>query len=193
MIDTIREIGIFMLAAQAVVHFAPGRQYEKYIKSVSGIIILLLFLKPVLQLAGAVWEEPQALWEKWEGMTDMPDFPALSQMDGVTDEVVARMETELQEQLNRELTEDEYFVSRVSIRFIQEPGTEAGMLLPEITVFMREQAGEEEGGQIGIEKIVVGQPQETDTDAPFLSYRTRFAVLLGMEEERVEVRPDGRG
>ena len=43
MLDTIREIGIFMIAAQAVVHFAPGRQYEKYIKSVSGIIILLLF------------------------------------------------------------------------------------------------------------------------------------------------------
>lgn len=193
MIDTIREIGVFMLAAQAVVHFAPGRQYEKYIKSVSGIIILLLFLKPVLQLAGAVWEEPQVLLEKWEGLADMPDFSALSQTDGVTDEVAARMETELQERLNRELTEDEYFVSRVSIRLVQEPGAETGTLLPEITVFMREQVGEEEGGQIGIEKIVVGQPRETDTDALFLSYRTRFAVLLGMEEERVEVRPDGRG
>ena len=61
MLDAIREIGIFMIAAQAVVHFEPGRQYEKYIKSVSGIVMLLLFLKPVLQLAGAVWEEPQAL------------------------------------------------------------------------------------------------------------------------------------
>ena len=65
MLDTIREIGIFMIAAQAVVHFAPGRQYEKYIKSVSGIIILLLFLQPVLRFSGIVWEEPQALLEKW--------------------------------------------------------------------------------------------------------------------------------
>ena len=63
MLDTIREIGVFMIAAQAVVHFAPGRQYEKYIKSVSGIIVLILFLKPVLRLAGAAWEEPQVLLE----------------------------------------------------------------------------------------------------------------------------------
>lgn len=191
MIDTIREIGIFMIAAQAVVHFAPGRQYEKYIKSVSGIIILLLFLKPVLQLSGAAWEEPQALWEKWEEVTDMPDFTIPTQSGGVTGEVAARMETELRERLNRELAEDTCFVSRVSIRFIQEPGAEAGALLPEITVFMRERAVKKEGRQIGIEKIVVGQPRETDTDASFLPYRTRFAALLGMEEERVEVRPDG--
>ena len=31
MLETIRQIGVFMIAAQAVVHFAPGRQYEKYI------------------------------------------------------------------------------------------------------------------------------------------------------------------
>ena len=64
MLDTLREIGIFMIAAQAVIHFAPGKQYGKYIKSLSGIIILLLFLKPVLQLAGIPWEEPQILREK---------------------------------------------------------------------------------------------------------------------------------
>ena len=74
MLDTIREIGIFMIAAQAVVHFAPGRQYEKYIKSVSGIIILLLFLQPVLRFSGIVWEEPQALLEKWGELTDIADI-----------------------------------------------------------------------------------------------------------------------
>ncbi|MDE7360173.1 MAG: stage III sporulation protein AF, partial [Lachnospiraceae bacterium] len=83
MLDTIREIGIFMIAAQAVVHFAPGRQYEKYIKSVSGIIILLLFLKPVFQLAGTAWEEPQILLEKWEACSDMTAFSGKMQTDGV--------------------------------------------------------------------------------------------------------------
>lgn len=193
MLETIRQIGIFMIAAQAVVHFAPGRQYEKYIKSVSGIIILLLFLKPVLQLAGAAWEEPQALMEKWEELTDMPDFSVKTQTGGVTKEVIARMESEVRDRLNRELTGEVYFVNRVSIRLVPDPGAEAGVLLPEITVFLREKAGEEESGQIEIEEIVIGQPRETDTGEPFLSYRSRFAALLEMEEERVEVRPDGGG
>ena len=192
MLDTIREIGVFMIAAQAVVHFAPGRQYEKYIKSVSGIIILILFLKPVLQLAGAAWEEPQVLLEKWMDMTDMPDVSVNVQADGVAGEVASRMERELTERLNRELEGDTYFVSRVSIRLIQDPEAETGTFLPEITVFLRERA-KEESGLIGIEEIVIGRSQETETGEPFLSYRSRFAALLEMEEERVEVRPDGRG
>ena len=193
MLDTIREIGVFMIAAQAVVHFAPGRQYEKYIKSVSGILILLLFLKPVLQLAGAVWEEPRELMEKWEELADIPDFSAELETGGVTGEVTDRMETALKEQLNRELTGDAYCVSRVSIRLMQDSGAEAGTLQPAITIFLRERAQEEEGRQIGIGEIVVGQQRETDTGKSFQSYRARFAALLEMEEERVEVRPDGRG
>ena len=52
MLQTIREIGIFMIVAQAIVHFAPGKQYEKYVKSISGVIVLLLFLKPFVEMAG---------------------------------------------------------------------------------------------------------------------------------------------
>ena len=193
MLETIRQIGVFMIAAQAVVHFAPGRQYEKYIKSVSGIMILLLFLKPVLQSAGAEWEEPRALLEKWESSADLPDFSVQMQTGGVTEEVAARMETALMGRLNRELTGEAYFVSRVSLRLVQDPGAEAGTLLTEITVFLRERAEAEAGRRIEIGEIVIGQTPETDAGEPFSSYRSRFAALLEMEEERVEVRPDGRG
>lgn len=193
MLDAIRQIGVFMIAAQAVVHFAPGRQYEKYIKSVSGIIILLLFLKPVFQLAGTAWEEPQLLWEQWEKLTDMPDFSDEIQAGDVSGEVVGRMEAEVKDQLNRELETDAYYVSRVTIRFVQKPGAEKGTLLPQVEILLRERAGEEESVRIGIEEIVVGQPQESVPDESFSSYRARFAIVLGMEEENVEVRRDGRG
>lgn len=193
MLDAIRQIGVFMIAAQAVVHFAPGRQYEKYIKSVSGIIILLLFLKPVFQLAGTAWEGPQLLWEQWEKLTDMPGFSDEIQAGDVSGEVVGRMEAEVKEQLNRELETDAYYVSRVTIRFVQKPGAEEGTLLPQMEILMRERAGEEESVRIGIEEIVVGQPQESVPDESFSSYRARFAIVLGMEEENVEVRRDGRG
>ena len=59
MLENIRQIGLFMIAAQAVIHFAPGRQYEKYIKFVSSVIILLLFLKPFLS-------GQEALQGKWQ-------------------------------------------------------------------------------------------------------------------------------
>ena len=193
MLDTIREIGIFMIAAQAVVHFAPGRQYERYIKSVSGMIVLLLFLKPVLQLAGVVWEEPQMLVERWEAFADMPDFSGSAQTADATGEVVDRMAEKLKERLNRELEGEPYFVSRVSIRFTQEQDAETGTLLPEIEIRIKERTGKEESGRIGIEEIVIGQPREPEQDGVLLSYRKRFAAVLEMEEESVEVRRDGRG
>ena len=193
MLDTIREIGIFMIAAQAVVHFAPGRQYERYIKSVSGMIVLLLFLKPVLQLAGVVWEEPQMLVERWEAFADMPDFSGSVQTADATGEVVNRMAEKMKERLNRELEGEPYFVSRVSIRFTQEQDAETGTLLPEIEIRIKERTGKEESGQIGIEEIVIGQPREPEQDGVLLSYRKRFAAVLEMEEESVEVRRDGRG
>lgn len=192
MLDAVREIGIFMIAAQAVIHFAPGKQYERYIKSVSGIIILLLFLKPVLQLAGAAWEEPQTLYEKWGELTDVPDFSEEAQTGGVTGEVVSRMAAEIKERLNCELETDTYFVSRVSIRFTREQDAETGTLLPEVEIWLKERT-EEESGQIGIEEIVIGHTDEPVQDASLLSYQMRFAALLGMEQERVEVRRDGRG
>lgn len=124
---------------------------------------------------------------------DVPEVSGTVRTDTVTDEVVGRMEEEVKERLNRELEGDAYFVSRVSIRFTQKPGTEAGMLLAGVEILMRERAEGEERGQIGIAEIVVGQPEETMSDDGFSSYRAQFAALLGMEEERVEVRPDGRG
>lgn len=193
MLDTIREIGIFMIAAQAVVHFAPGRQYERYIKSVSGMIVLLLFLKPVLQLAGVVWEEPQMLVERWEAFADMPDFSGSVQTADATGEVVNRMAEKMKERLNRELEGEPYFVSRVSIRFTQEQDAETGTLLPEIEIRIKERTGKEESGRIGIEEIVIGQPREPEQDGVLLFYRKRFAAVLEMEEESVEVRRDGRG
>lgn len=202
MLKNIREIGIFMIAAQAVIRFAPGRQYEKYIKSVSGIIILLLFLKPFLQLSGAEWKGPEAVLEKLEEVTDMPDFSALENGVGEEDSdwmgadmdsaVVSRMEAEIKEFLNRELSEDDYRVKQVSIRLEKNPAQGDELCLSQITVRMGRASETEEERAIGIDRIVIGDT-ENEEETVFLQYRSRFAALLEVEEERVEVRLDGRG
>lgn len=202
MLKNIREIGIFMIAAQAVIRFAPGRQYEKYIKSVSGIIILLLFLKPFLQLSGAEWKGPEAVLEKLEEVTDMPDFSALEKDVGeegsdwmgadMDSAVVSRMEAEIKEFLNRELSEDDYRVKQVSIRLEKNPAQGDELCLSQITVRMGRASETEEERAIGIDRIVIGDT-ENEEETVFLQYRSRFAALLEVEEERVEVRLDGRG
>lgn len=196
MLKNIREIGIFMIAAQAVIHFAPGRQYEKYIKSVSGIIILLLFLKPFLQLSGAEWKGPEAVLKKLEEVTDMQDFsverPDTADEAGVGGTVVSRMEAEIKDLLNRELSEDDYRVKQVSIRLEKDPAQGGELCLSQIAVRMVRASETEQERAIGIDRIVIGDT-ENEEETVFLQYRGRFAALLNVEEERVEVRLDGRG
>ena len=60
MIENIKRIGLFMIVAQTVIHFAAGQQYEKYMRIVAGVIVLLLFITPFSSYRGNAAEE----WQK---------------------------------------------------------------------------------------------------------------------------------
>ncbi len=203
MLKNIREIGIFMIAAQTVIHFAPGRQYEKYIKSVSGIIILLLFLRPFLQLSGAEWKDAEAVLEKLEEVTDMPALQsfegsrfadgAVGWGTGVGSTVTGRMETKIRELLNRELEGEEYCIEQVSLRITENPLLGGEMELDKVEIRMGKKEQTKGADSIQIDKIVIGDETDTETEQDFSEYCARFAAILGIEENRVEVRADGRG
>lgn len=189
MIKTIREIGIFMIAAQAVVHFAPGVRYEKYIKSISGVIILLLFLKPFLQLSGGKWEEPEQVLAKMAELTEMPAFPETTQITSATDAAAARMEEEIQKLLNQELAEENRYVKSVDVRLGEGQALMQEDQLPfvEISIGQRE-----EQSLIVVEEINIGETADPEKTEEEQIYQQRFAGLLGIPEENVEVRMDGR-
>ena len=190
MIKTIREIGIFMIAAQAVVHFAPGVRYEKYIKSISGAIILLLFLKPFLQLSGGTWEEPGQILAKMAELTEMPALPETTQISSATDAAADRMEEEIQKLLNQDLAKENRYVKRVIVRF----GEGQSLIQEEQMPFVEVSIGQkEEKGLIVVEEITIGETADLERTEEEQAYRQRFAGLLGIPEENVEVRMDGRG
>lgn len=189
MLQNIREIGLFMILAQAVVHFAPGRQYGKYIKSISSVIILLLFLKPFVQLAGGEYQMPSDILEKAGESAKLPELSALQAESGVEDAVKRRMEGEIETLLNRELAGDPCLVRRVELNL--EEGTGLSGEEPFFTVKVVIGDRKAQGGEIAVEEISVDVGQEREEEAPE-EYRLRFAEILKMEKERVEVRRDGR-
>lgn len=177
-------IGIFMIAAQALVHFAPGKQYEKYIKSLAGIILLFLFCKPFLQFFNVQPAMPEDILKRFEALVDVPDL-ATDDGNGVDAEVVRRVEEEVRERLNREMEGEEYLVKSVSIQFASNKEQELG--LSSVKVRLAKRGGEDAEGRIGIDEIVIdsGQPPSREE---FPDYRKRFAQLLEIEQDKVEVR-----
>ncbi len=47
LLETICKIGIFMICAQAIIHFRPRETYEKYLKLLVGVMILIQLFLPV--------------------------------------------------------------------------------------------------------------------------------------------------
>ena len=66
MIQVIREVGIFIVIAQAVLYFVPGESYVKYVKIIIGIIMIAKMAQPLLVLVdGQQWQRI---------LEEMPDF-----------------------------------------------------------------------------------------------------------------------
>ena len=49
---SICQVGIFMICSQAIIHFRPNRSYEKYLKLLVSVMILIQLLHPVVSLIG---------------------------------------------------------------------------------------------------------------------------------------------
>lgn len=65
---TICRVGIFMICAQAVIHFRPRESYEKYLKLLVSVMILIqLFLPLGSFLLGESMEEALAGLEEFRG------------------------------------------------------------------------------------------------------------------------------
>lgn len=117
LVENIQKIGIFMIVAQAVLHFAPGAKYEKYIKLIVGILILLQFLNPLYGLLGKTADD----WETWitesVGALDTDGFETdISTSYTVAEAFVKNMEEEIKEKLNDGLAEEGYAVINVIVK-----------------------------------------------------------------------------
>lgn len=212
-VELIKKIGIFMIAAQAVIHFAPAQKYEKYIRMIVGVMILLLFLTPVYQiLTKAAWEEPD-----WNALTENGLEMSVPELDmasnSVVNSVVKQMEEEIKSRLNREIEEENYRVVSVNVSMqTTENANEYGgkqYELDSVRVIVRRtysiggtetQNSMDKIEKVQIQKIDVsldeqsmhGNEDESETELTEKqekeeAFRRRFCNILGMEEKYMEV------
>lgn len=114
------QMGIFMLCAQSIVHFRPRGSYEKYLKVLVGIMLLLQLLAPVGSLLFKrdegemkrnIWEFQKSLEE---GLKEIEEYTAISgqRLESMTlQEVRKRLEekktAEMEEGISEEMEQKE--------------------------------------------------------------------------------------
>lgn len=189
MLENIRRIGIFMIAAQAVIHFAPGRQYEKYIKVISSVIILLLFIRPFLSMRGDLEVEWKTGMEKIVQEYEEENLWS-PQTEGIHDRTIEQLEDKIKSRLNEEIPGGDYCVKSVSLVFEGDISGEYGESgepqLRRVEVMMG-QIQEETVEPVLVEEIVIGNAREKDDAREVSKYQETFADILGIEPDRVEV------
>lgn len=201
-VENIRKIGIFMIAAQAVMHFAPGRQYEKYIKLIAGVMVLLLFVNPFADIEEDFTEEwergEEQIMEQLDAQKTKQGYPGLSEDTGAWNAAMQKIEKEVQSRLNLALEKEPYRVSEVEIQLEQSEDVEeqdGEWSVGHVRIVMEEKSelpgteGKEDTmTPIKIEKIDITSEtvHEENVDEETV-YRPLFADILGIEEDKVEV------
>ena len=210
-IENIRRIGIFIIAAQTVMHFAAGRQYEKYLKIITGVIILLLFIGPFATASVNPVTEWQADFELLEQQMQgnmQQEMPyVVNPMETVA---LQQIEEEIRKRLNDTIPDQNCSVTDVVIDLEETSGgINAGTSDRErnwefrcVKVTLQDVAVADdingyEDKAIRIEEISVGigaetkaeqqETQDMDQDAKIREYQQLFARTLGVTDDKVEV------
>lgn len=201
-VESIRNVGIFMIAAQAVMHFAPGKRYEKYIKLIAGVMVLLLFVHPFAGITvdfESEWESGMnQVIQQLEEQSETYRFQNQSEKPGAWNTTLQQIEEQAKTRLNLLLEKEPYRVAEVQIclQEIQDTCSDSyGWSVENICVVMeRKEQLSEEGSreavvsavkieEIGITTDIGQQEQKSEGNA----YTALCADALGIEEDRVEV------
>lgn len=212
-VENIRRIGIFMIAAQTVMHFAAGKQYEKYMKIITGIIVLLLFVTPFVSSSDSSIIDWQTELERMEQQMQSNMQTEMSYIASPTQTVILRqIEEEVKERMNDMISERACIVTDVEIVLEEtDEGSDGGAQKAErsftfrsVKVMLQDKVTYNSGnmrqsGTIRIDEITVGHDPQlredaVDGEAQGLSrddetdeYRQLFAQILGISADKVEV------
>ena len=177
MLDSIRQIGIFMIVAQTVTHFAANGKYEKYMKIIAGVIVLLLFVRPFISGSdGKVmkWQEEIAhIMEQIEAGSG--DFGDMAYGGGSTESLVIRqLEEEITRRLNEAAAGHSCRVVKTTIELTGQEKGDSGIgetrvgeyVFDHVRVTVRSQSGLGERQEVQTEQSETGVGRMAQTEQP---------------------------
>lgn len=182
MIDAIKEICIFIMIAQAVLFFVPGKTYTKYVRVLVGVIMILKMTEPLFALV--ISEEKQV--EMKERIQQLEaGIAAESEKIKVEDNkmgIYESMEKELKRRL--EHCESDYEIVQVSFSEELYLGEESSGDEKIIITVSEKKASPE--GEIRIEPIRLENGKESEPDRQD-ELKRMYGSCIGVDGDRIKI------
>lgn len=220
-VETIRRVGIFMIVAQVVIHLAPGKQYEKYIKLIAGVIVLIQLISPFYQISEECWDKwvIQGDWSITDGEGNLGEIMEEKETSR-NQELLQNIENEIKSRLNNRGICEGYYVKSVELVMknaqtemqtrLSGKDSQSNWEFQKIIVVLQEEkkgeAGKKEETEkegysvepVQIEPVTWEKEETTQPDQPENVPETQKQELaaqisteLGIDASCVEVRIDG--
>lgn len=121
--QTVKQIGIFMICSQAILHFKPSEKYEKYLKLLISVMVLAQILVPIVQFFSA--ESSDFFYERIESIRAeiSQEMEQLEIENTMNEESVLReVEEEIKTRINNIASKHELTVHYVQANSVDFPG-----------------------------------------------------------------------
>ncbi len=181
MVGAIKEICIFIIIAQAVLFFVPGKAYAKYVRILVGIIMILRMTEPVFSVV--LDEERQREIRSRVQMLEN-EIEAESENLNVGENEAGIYES-IEQELKSRLVHCEGDYEVVDVRFSDEVYAKAEYSGNEeiiITVSGKSVSSDDE---IRIEPVCIGKKEETDLKEEDL--KSMYSDYIGVDADRIRV------
>lgn len=183
--ELLKRASVFMILAQAVIHFSPSPVYEKYIRFLAGIMtVVILFLPLMEQLRRGVADEYWDSLAEYRQQVEKTSRENFSMRDISNNAYVQAAEEEIKETLNRSLTGEEVSVSRVElIGTMDGTGKEAT-----IKIVVRKRAEQDNtDNKITVDTISVSGWEEEEEGRENVRLREKMAEILQTDSSNLKV------
>lgn len=214
LLTIMKRASIFMVLAQAIIHFRPNPSYEKYFRFLVGIMAVVILAIPLMELTrsgmGGQYEESLKAYERkiGEALAGQPyDVPIPQEL------YLSEMEGEIKSKLNNYTEREGYSVKTVDMEW-----EEAGDTLSELRITLGKNrdddsekakedgqgnadtperqeddslktAEEAAAGKVVIDPVRITAIRAAEEDlAEVEKLRSGIAQTLAVEEEKVEVK-----
>ena len=186
LLTVMKRASIFMVLAQAVIHFRPNPSYEKYFRFLVGIMTVVILAVPMMELTrsgiDAQYEESLKAYERKieEALSSQPVDALIPR-----DLYLSEMEEEIKTKINNYTKQKGYSVNTVTIAWEEEGDVLSGLQI----ALVRDGGSDPEKEEIAIKPVEiapVASSKEALSEAEKL--RGGIAQELSIEEEKVEVK-----
>lgn len=186
LLTVMKRASIFMVLAQAVIHFRPNPSYEKYFRFLVGIMTVVILAVPMMELTrggiDAQYEESLKAYESRikEALSRRPVDTLVSR-----DLYLEEMEKEIKTKLNNYTKQKGYFANTVKIVWEKE-----GDALSRLQIALaRDDGTDQESEEIEIKPVRIAPSASSKEElAEAEKLRAGIAQALSIEEEKVEVK-----